>query len=67
MDDPKMDQHAIEAEEPTLDAREALKGIPGQPWPDVIEVEEEGLDDDDVEAVEEDVEALEEMDDPGNQ
>jgi hypothetical protein len=60
MDDPKQDQDPIEAEEPTLDPREALQGIPGEPRPDTIEVEEEELDDDDVEA-------LEEMDDPSNQ
>jgi hypothetical protein len=60
MDDPKNDRDPIEAEEPAPDAREALQSVPGEPRPDIIDVEEEGLD-------AEDVEALEEMDDPRNE
>ena len=60
MDDPKKNRDPVEAEEPTPDAREALQGIPGEPRPNIIDVEEEGLD-------EEDVEALQEMDDPTNE
>jgi hypothetical protein len=60
MDDPRKDRDPIEAEESTPDPREALQGIPGEPRPDIIDVEEEGLD-------AEDVEALEEMDDPRNE
>jgi hypothetical protein len=60
MDDPKKDRDPIEPEESRPDAGEALQGIPGEPQPDIIDVEEEGLD-------AEDVEALEEMDDPRNE
>jgi hypothetical protein len=60
MDDPKKDRDPIETEESTPDPREALQGIPGEPRPDIIDVEEEGLD-------AEDVDALEEMDDPRNE
>jgi hypothetical protein len=60
MDDRKNERDQIESEEPMPDAREALQGIPGEPRPDILEVEEDGVD-------AEDIEALEEMDDPRNE
>jgi hypothetical protein len=35
MDDPRKDRDPIEAEESTPDPREALRGIPGEPRPDI--------------------------------